>query len=488
MILSISYIIANDKMSFLEQLKKNTGHKYTENGALTNSSSLNANLDYFSLAGAMRSDISNATNLFMKAYYTDPLMAVRTLFYIRDIRGGQGEREIFRAGFKKLMQIDKPVAEKLLQFIPEYGRWDDLISFYEDSKEVVMGIITIQLMDDMTKLAKGENISLLAKWMPSENASSKESMKLAREFQKGLKLTPKQYRKNLSRLRAHLTLLEQKMSANKWSDIDYSKLPSQAGRKFVDAFKRHDEERYTEYLESVMKGEKKMNTETLFTYEVFDAVQKDEKAADAMWKSLPDYTNGTDALIVADVSGSMEGRPMSVSVSLALYFAERNKGIFNNTFMTFSESPRLVNVVGDTLSQKLSMIENQEWGMNTNLEAVFNVILKSAVKYGAPQSDLPKVIYIISDMEFDQATSGDDETIFEGAEKAYKAAGYELPHLVFWNVDARQTQAPATKFDNRVTLISGLSQSTFRYAVEGKSPMELMESVINSERYSKIVL
>lgn len=466
-------------MNFLDELQKQTNRTLTENGAVTNKSTLNPLLDFFSLAGAMRDNPQNAVKLFEKAFYADKLSATRCLFYLRDVRGGQGEREIFRQCFAKLVEIDNETAEKVAKHIPEYGRWDD----YFDVNN-----IKTQFEIDEKSMAKGEPVSLMAKWLPSNNTSSKLTRAKANKLAKELGLKPSQYRKKLSALRAYIKLLEHKMSKKEWVSIDYDKLPSQAGRKHVKAFCRNDGERYERYLEAVNSGEKKINTSTLYTYEIFDLVRSDEELANTMWANLPDYTNGTDALVLADVSGSMSGRPMSVSVSLALYFAERNNGIFKNYFMTFSEQPQLVQVIGNSLYEKLRYIESRDWSMNTNLESAFQAILSASLASGQGQDGMPKVLYIISDMEFDQAITNPSQSIFDNAKTSFASHGLTLPHVVFWNVDARNTQAPATKFDGNVTLISGLSQSTFRYAVEGKTPLELMEEVIHSERYNRIVL
>jgi len=477
-------------MSFLDELQKNTNHyKLTENGAVTNDSTLDANLDYFSLAGAMRDRAGDTRRLFAKAYATNPLMALRTLFYLRDIRGGQGERDVFRAGLQELELVAPSMIEKILanDWIGEYGRYDDLLSITD--KKLVAEFIRQQLNVDTINMIAEKSVSLLAKWLPSENASSKESRQQALEFASAMGLKPSQYRKRIVALRKYIKLLEQKMSTNQWGEIDYSKVPSQAGRKHVKAFMRHDEERYRAFLAKVDKGEAKINTSTLYTYEVFDLVASGQnEAANTMWNNLPDYTNGTDALVLADVSGSMMGRPMSVSVSLALYFAEHNKGIFNNKFMTFSSNPQVIDVIGNTLDKKLNYIESRDWDGSTNLEAAFDAILNAAISSNVGSDGMPKVLYVISDMEFDQACSNPSDTIFENAKRKFKASNLELPHVVFWNVSSRNDQAPATKFDNNVTLISGSSQSSFRYAVQGKTPVELMKEVINSERYSKIII
>lgn len=468
-------------MSFLNALQQTTNVAYTENGAVSNRGTLDPVLDFFSRAGAMRENVDEAVKLFTRAYAEDPKLAVKALFYMRDVRGGQGERTLFRQCLKAL---PSEVQNKVMRFIPEYGRWDDLLLL---DPNLTIGIVKKQLEEDEKNMAEGNSVSLLAKWLPSENASSNKTSLRAMELMKLLELKPSQYRKKIVALRKHIKILEHQMSSKQWGEVDYEKIPSQAHRKHVKAFKRNDTDRYTKYLEEVEEGTKKIKTSTLYTYEVFDTVSKDEQAANAMWSNLPDYTNGTNALVVADVSGSMSGRPMSISVSLALYFAERNKGVFNGYFMTFSESPQLHKVLGSSLTQKLSNIENSQWGMNTNLEKAFQAILEAAVRDKCPQEEMPKVLYIISDMEFDACVST-SETNFNNAKRMFEESGYKLPHVVFWNVSSRNDQVPATKYDNGVTLISGSSQSTFRYAVEGKDPLTLMNEVLNSERYRAIEL
>jgi len=468
-------------MSFLDSLKKSTNKTRTENNAVTNISSLNPVLDFFALAGSMRGRVQDAVKLFRLAWDEDKLMALRALFYLRDIRGGQGERDLFRAC---LPEVPDKVIAKNLGHIPTFGRWDDIFSLdIADITELVKD----QLAEDEKAMAEGKSVSLLAKWMPSENTSSNKTHKLAIRMAKALGLKLPEYRKKIVALRKHIKLLEQKMSAKEWSEIDYEKTPSQAMRKHTKAFKRNDEKRFAAYLEAVEKGEKKIKTETLFTYEVFDLVQSgEEKTANAMWQNLPDFTQGKNALVIADVSGSMSGRPMSISVSLALYFAEHNKGPFHDYFMTFSERPQLVKVVGKTLTEKLGNIENAQWDGNTNVEAAFEAILEAAQEDKASADEMPKILYIISDMEFDSCVRNAEATNFENAKQMFKEAGYELPHVVFWNVDARQNQAPALANEANVTLLSGSSQSAFRYAVEGKTPMESMADILNSERYAVI--
>lgn len=471
-------------MSFLDELINN-GKTRTANDGAAHATSYDAVVDFFATGGAMRSRPGEFVRLFMNAYNANPLEALRVLFYLRDIRGGQGERELFRRGLVALRALDRPTYRKNLHLVPEYGRWDDIVAVWPDWPAGTL--IADTLKTDLVRMASGKPVSLMAKWLPSENASSSDSKHRARELMQFLGMTPREYRKTVVSLRKYISLLEQKMSANQWGEVEYGKLPSQAHRKHVRAFRRHDDDRYTEYLAEVKAGRKKINTGTLFTYEVFDLVDYDPEAADVIWNNLPDYTNGNNAIVVADVSGSMIGRPMEISVSLALYFAERNTGVFNGYFITFSESPQLVKVEGETLNERLHNIQNSNWGMNTNLEAVFNGLLDAVLKSENPQEDLPKVIYIISDMQFDRCIVVND-TVFEAAQKKFSSAGLQLPHVVFWNVFATGDHLPATVFDNRVTLISGSSQSTFRYAVEGKSPRQLMEEIISSERYQPLTV
>lgn len=469
-------------MSFLYELQKATNKGYTENGGVTNISSLDACLDFFALGASKRNDPVAAGRLFCKAYGQDKTKALRTLFYIRDVRGGQGERDIFRECMQQLSCIDKEVADRMLKFIPEYGRWDDLVLVGPDNA-TALEIVKKQLAEDQ----KSETPSLLAKWMPSENASSTRTNGLAKRWAKALGLKPAQYRKLIVGIRKKIHLLEQDMSAKKWMDIKYDKLPSQAFRKHTRAFDRNDHDRYQEFISAVNKGEKKINTSTVTTAEVLQNVRSgDDSSANAIWKSLDNFVpEDLNAIVVADVSGSMYGRPMDISTSLALYFAERNKGLFANKFITFSGNPRLVDVVGNTLTEKLHNISTADWGMNTNIARVFDVLL-SAASHTNDKSTIPKVIFIISDMEFDHCTEGVGDTAFEHAKGKWAAEGLELPTVVFWNVDARSDNLPVTKFDKNVVLVSGSNQSAFRFALQGKTPIDLMNEVINSERYSNI--
>lgn len=471
-------------MNFLENIQQLTNKTETENGAATNKSSLNHCLDFFALAASMRENVSDAVKLFEKAFYEDKQTAVRILFWIRDIRGGQGERDVFRHCFNRLYDLDEELYEDLLKHVPEYGRWDDLLNNNKiNLLPKLIEIVKAQLEKD----EKSDSPSLLAKWMPSLNTSSSKTKENAKKLSKALNMTPRQYRKTLSKLRKKISLLEHNMSSNNWNSIQYDKLPSQAFRKHVLAFNRNDKENYTKYLNDVKNGNKKINTSTITTSEVIDTLSSDENSANVIWDSLENFVpENLNSIVVADVSGSMIGRPLKISTSLALYFAERNKGQFANKFITFSECPELVEVIGDTLADKLRFISTRDWGMNTNLEKVFDLLLQAAKN--SDKDDIPKVIYIITDMEFDYCVKNANETIFENAKRQWDEEGFKLPTVVFWNASARNIHTAVTKFDKNVSLISGSNQSSFKLAFESKSPVELMNEVINSERYSKIVV
>ena len=455
--------------SLINGMYKNTSYTYTENGALTYNRTESALVDFFALAGAMRNNLKDALDLFKKALAEDNEKAIRILFYLRDIRGGQGERDVFRTCINYLGDSYPQIFEKIIELIPEYGRWDDM--FFDNDK--VFETIKKQLKKDL----KSETPSLLAKWMPTINASSPHTKTKAKFFAKKFGMTEIEYRKTIRNIRKKLAVVEEKMSANQWGEIDYSTVPSRASLIYRNAFSRHDEERYQQYLKEVEEGKSKINAKTLYPYEIYKIAE--DNTAQVLWDALPDYTQGRNAIVVADTSGSMTGDPMAVSVSLALYFAERNRGQFKNYFISFSETPKLHRIQGNNLREKFNSIELGDIA-NTNIQAVFDLILNTAIQNRTPQEEMPETVYIISDMEFDSCATG--MTNYEMIEGKYKQAGYKKPNLVFWNVDARQKNLP-TMNEQGVALVSGLSPVIFKMAVENKTPYEVMLDTINQPRY-----
>ena len=425
--------------------------------------------------------------LFKKAFAEDNEKAIRILFYLRDVRGGQGERDLFRICLEWLGENEKEVFEKIVNFVPEYGRFDDL--FFDNDK--CFEILREQLKEDGKSLyLPDKSPSLLAKWMPTINASSEKTKAKAKWMAEKLGFNSIGYRKLLRDIRKKLAVVEEKMSAQKWEEINYSAVPSQASRIYKNAFKKHDEERYGKFIEKATKGEVKINASTLYPYQIYNSVNRDYSATlEALWNQLPDYTQGKNALVVADVSGSMCGDPMSVSVSLALYFAERNKGQFKDYFITFSGNPKLQKVVGKNLRDKMRNLERADWEMNTDLQKVFELILNTGRNNKVSQEEMPETIYIISDMEFDQATqSGRRVTNYDVIKEKYSESGYKLPNIVFWNVNARGGNLPVQQNENGVAMVSGFSPVIFKMAVENKTPEQVMLDTINSERYNKIKL
>lgn len=463
--------------NFVSALYTETSKGETDNGAVTFTRSGSPLLDFYSQAGSMRGKKEKALDLFKKAFGEDRVNAVKVLFYLRDVRGGQGERELFRTCLQWLGEDYPAIFEQIVSLVPEYGRYDDL--FFDNKK--CFEVIKDQLAEDF----KSETPSLLAKWLPTINASSKNTQTKAKFIAKSLGASDIEYRKTVRAIRKKIKAVEELMSARKWEEIEYQKVPSQANRIYKNAFKKHDEVRYGKFIEKAEKGEVKINAGTLYPYQIYKSVQSDySQTLEALWNQLPDYTQGKNALVVADVSGSMCGDPMSVSVSLALYFAERNKGAFQNYFLTFSANPVLQFIQGKTLREKMRSIESSKWEMNTNLQAVFDLILAVAHEKKTPQEELPSTIYIISDMEFDVCC--DTRTNFELIKSKYALHGYTMPSLVFWNVNGSGKNLPVQKDEKNVALVSGFSPVIFKMAVENKTPKQVMMDTINAERYAPV--
>lgn len=467
----------------------------TENGAKTYASTMNKLYDFFALGAAMRvRQDSDIISLFSKAFAENPLYSLKCLFYFRDIRGGQGERNVFRVIFEHLANTQPEKIKNLIPLVPEFGRWDDLFVLFGTRLERDM---LVYVKDVFENDMKSEKPTLLGKWLYSPNTSSSTSRIYAKELAKAFGLKIADYRKALSSLRKKIGIVERQMSANKWAQIEYSKVPSRASMIYRAAFYKQDTNRYEEYLKSLEKGETKINAGTLYPYDIVDKYVNRrlpyDKTLEELWKALPDYVEGvnTNAIVVADVSGSMSGLPMAVSISLAIYFAERSSGPFSGHFFTFSENSRLQRLEGSNLYEKVNNLARADWGGSTNIQAVFDKILEKAVAGKLLQKDLPSKIFIVSDMEFNEADRvGRNKTNFEVIKEKYKEAGYEMPQLVFWNVNSHQNNVPVQKDERGVYLVSGCSAATFKNIINVKevTGVELMLNVLNSPRYEKVVI
>ena len=485
----------------LEFLKMYANQTYTENGAVTPASTLSDNLDLFATIGALRQATDAEIALrFSRAYAEDPRLAMKNLFYARDVRGGLGERRVFRVILQWLAENAPAALKANAPLIGEYGRWDDLLSLLgTPAEDVALEVIRARFKADMRALAEDGEVSLLAKWLPSPNASSAATVAQAKTVARALGLREVEYRKALTALRARIRILENHLRRRDYT-FDYAKQPSRAMLKYRKAFNRNDGPRYHAFLEDVAEGKTQLHTGTLAPYDIIAPVldrmpdAAERRALDVTWKAQPDYTNGENALVVVDGSGSMywanqKPLPAAVALSLGIYFAERNTGAFRNHFITFSHQPRLVELKGADIAEKVRYAMTFNEVANTNLQAVFDLILRVAVALRLPQKELPAKLYIISDMEFDMAVRGADMTNFEAAKQAFATHGYRLPEVVFWNVNSRTRQQPVTMNEQGVALVSGASARTFEMLTGGiLSPMAFMLSVLESERYAAVGL
>lgn len=486
------------------ELEREGNFARTENGAAAYATTESDCLDLFASIGALRHAADDdVISVFIRAYAENPDIAMKILFYARDVRGGLGERKVFRTILHWLADNEPDSVIKNIQNIAEYGRYDDLLCLLDtECKDLVIDLIRDQLDNDKKAMAGHEGISLLAKWLPSVNTSSKETVRQAKQIIAGLRMSEKEYRKTLSALRAYSGILENNLREGDYT-FDYAKQPSKALLKYKKAFWRNDEERYSAFLKNVNTGEEQIHTGTLMPYEIIRPVidasigrrkalgAEERLSLDMTWNALDAIVEQENALAVVDGSGSMywdvNPMPEAVAISLGIYFAEHNTGVFHNQFITFSEHPRLVEIKGKDITEKVSYCESFSECANTNVQAVFNLILRTAVKNNLPQGDLPTKLYFITDMEFDYCAENADERIFENAKRKFEEHGYKLPQIVFWNVASRNHQQPVTMNDRGVALVSGTSPAIFRMLKENiLTPYTFMMSVLNSERYAGI--
>jgi hypothetical protein len=479
-------------MNFYDEMKKNTLIN-TENGAkayLTTGKSL---LDLNFAVGSMRNwTDEEITNAFHKAMSENPVYGIRWLFYARNVRGGMGERRIFRVCLKYLVENYGRIFNymNLYLMVQKYGRIDDFFTMYDYiDHEFIDPIVKIVFEEDVAAYNAGLPISLLAKWLPSINTSSPITRARGRKVRQALGLSPREYRTIVAKMRSYSNVIETKISANNWSEVNYEAVPSMANLKYKDAFMRHDSERREQYLKALADGEAKINSSVTFPHDIvaeyshghnywdFLRCVKEDATLEAMWKALP-REEVSNTLVVADGSGSMCCRvgqsgvtALDVANALAIYFSECNTGVYANRYITFSSIPEYVEFKKDwTLREKLSEAFKHDECENTNIEAVFNLILRTAVNSKATQEEMPKRILVISDMEFDWMTYGrTDKALFEELGEKYAAAGYALPKLIFWNVNSRTMGIPLTENENGVALLSGFSPASIKMAMTNET-------------------
>lgn len=497
-------------MTFMDDLARESyGRKtLTENGAVAYGTSGKAMLDFnFSITQLRNSEADDIVNEFKKVFYDDKTLAIKYLFYVGDIRQGLGERNIFRSCIKWLSKEHAYYAKKVINLIPEYSRWDILISLVtvKPVKSEVVKIINNQLRSDIKNCNK-KPISLLAKWMPSENASSRETKKLAHILMKELKMTPRKYRQTLSKLRKYLDVVEIKMSSNNWDKIIYEKVPSKANLIYSGAFLRNDTNRRIEYIDNVAVGKTKINASVTQPHEVVhkycagrvyswmrSPIEYDE-TLEHIWKAIP-KNDLNNTLVVRDGSGSMTVSvsknitALDVATAMAVYCSENCSGQFKDKFVTFSSDPKIVDLSGcESLRDKLDLAFNEADISTTNIFKTMMLILSTAVKNSMEQEDLPDTILIISDMQFNGHQFNFDETLFEEIRNIFKDYGYQLPRICFWNLRPHgERTIPLQENDFGLILCSGFSPNNLKMFMSGEiDPLKILLEEVNSKRYDEV--
>lgn len=482
---------------FVETWKNNeeTLFTCTENGALTYKTSGNACVDLFFKIGAMRGqDTNRLIQMFKEAYSENPNLAVRILLWVRDIRSGAGERKIFRDIMLWLENYEPVVVEAILPKISELGRFDDLLIFRSHRVQQVALKIYEQALRDKNLLAY--------KFLPSEGGAKRREYNLLRNY---LNLTPRQYRKLKSKFNQ---VVETKMSARQWTEINYSHVPSLAHSRYRKAFSRHDPIGYQTYSAALIKNieegvttsDVKINAGAVYPYDVLkDAIARrhygltiksEENVVQAQWAALPNYMQDKNILPLIDVSGSMASQVgnnknltcMTVAVSLGLYMATKNTGPFNGMFVTFHSDPQLVTLKSNDIIDNVQQVMTSPWGYSTNIDAALKLVLNHAVKNKVSQRDLPEYLVVLSDMEFDD--SGDNVQ-YETYKQDFRNAGYEAPKIVWWNIQSRNDHSPIRVNDQGTALVSGFSPSIAKSIMSGEdiSPVSIMLKTIMSDRY-----
>lgn len=483
-------------MSFADAMREEGRFTRTENGAVALNTSGDARLDLFGTIGSLReADENRITTLFAEAYAQDKLFATKIAFYARDIRGGLGERKTFRTIIRYMAEKHPEALRPNLDLVGVFGRYDDLYELIGTPLEDDMwAAMKKQFEEDLKNLNAGNAISLLAKWIKTADASSPVTRKLGILTAQKLGYPVYNFKRIVRSMRKQIGVVESLMSAGRWDEIKYPEVPSRAMMIYRKAFMRHDADRFGEFIDKAEKGEVKINASTLFPYDIVEKfLYQDEssKVLEAQWKALPDYVEkGTNVLVMADVSGSMYGRPLATSIGLAIYFAERNVGAYHNLFMTFSGIPETVILRGETLEQKIRNVNSANWGNNTDLEIAFERVLEIAEKHKIPQEEMPKAIVVISDMEIDFCTEDYSWTFYDNMARAFREKGYVIPNIIFWNVNSRHDVFHADSRRKGVQLASGQSVTVFKQILQNLdyNPVEAMENIINSERYDCITV
>ena len=484
-------------MNFANAIKNETKWTRTENGAVALKTTDDALLDFFGTVGALRTaDENRITSIFEASYQARPLETIKTTFYARDIRGdeevqGLGERRVFRILLKYCALHHPEAIRPNLDLIGVYGRYDDLYELVGTPLEKEMWIaMKKQFEEDLENMAEGNAISLLAKWIKTADASSPKTRALGKLTAQKLGYDVYNFKRIVRAMRRQIGIVESLMSAGKWDEIKYSEVPSRAMLIYRNAFRKHDEERFSQFAQKAVTGEEKINSGTLYPY---DLIEKGIQSSwDWRWSLTGTENNIVQAQwdqLMADTSGSMSGRPIMTALGLAIYFAQRNTGAYHNLYMTFSSCPKYQEIKGKTLAQIFSNLNYRGWQMNTDCEAAFNLILDTAVKNHVEPSEMPKSLIIISDMEFDYCGNR-QWTFYDKMKAKFAQYGYEIPTIVYWNCESRHDVFHADKNRKGVILVSGSSAGIFKNLIGaiGKKPLDFVMDIVNSKRYEPITI
>lgn len=473
-------------MSLIKELENKSTIRNTK-GGLYYETAYDSNLDLY--AGVSRFNNDNDILLkFHNAYKENRVLALANLLYFLDIRDGKGERRIFKIIFKDLCNFASDDARIILKYISKLGRYDYILEgLFTDIEADVIKLIKFTLNEDIDL----EHPSLLAKWLPSHSTHSK-SNKYAKRIVKLLGITEKEYRIMLSSIRTKINIVEKNLTNKEYDSIIFDEVPSKAMLKYNNVFNNKIKSRFNEYKKSLKKGESKINTGGLFCYEIIKKIMDkscQREVLNAMWENQKCISIGDkNVLVVADTSGSMwcnGGIPYASSIGLAIYTAQRNKGVFKDTFITFSKKPKLHKVKGNDIIDKYKNIKTIV--ANTDIDKVFELILNTMISSNSSKEDIPSHIIIISDMEFDAGVYSSDGTNFDGWKKSFNVHGYELPKIIFWNVAGHTRGFPVTKNDNDVIMISGFSTNLLEgiFDVENFNPSNQMLNALG--RYIEMI-
>jgi len=499
--------------SVLDGIIKDSSKTLTENGDVAYTTTQNNNLDFFFGASLFRGNDEKAVQAFIKAYTQNKNLAVKNLFYLRDIKGGQGLRSPFRACLAWLAKENPELVINLLPKFVEYGRWDDILflglkteGFDEALILKVEDFVREQFIKDSLTLLEnkiaeeqGEKvkpISLLAKWMPKINSKSPEVRKLAYRWANILAGGDKKlYRNAIRDLRESLKLVETALVKKKYDSITYEHVPGRAMKKYSKAFERNDEKRYKSYIESLQSGKNeagleklKQRSKNLFPYEILiQSKNGQRKMSELLWTAMQEQNPnlGQNSIVVYDSSGSMGAtvpqtnnvRVIDVAQSLAIALAEKATGPFNDKVITFSRNPRFIDLAGATsLHHKIQRLRGFSIDENTDISKLYDLIFEASLAATSPEDYLKQVI-IVTDCQFDAVASYQgvtyDKSTYDVVKQKFVDAGIPMPQMVYWNLNARTFTIPSVDIEN-VALISGFSTNIVTSLTKGLTGEDIM--------------